>query len=205
MAERSAAGRLAGATGEIADASAETASLGSRVLAYLLDTVVLFFVALLFAIVAGSIVFISSNGGETNPSDGAFTALVVVILLTMPAWFLFSVAMFLKRGQSVGQYLMGIEITREDGGVPGNGQIVAYTLCLHPLMFNPILATIWAYAAFQSVIHESLVLLIVGIAMAFLGLVAPVASLLFMLTDGRRRGIHDRLAGMRVVKVLYAE
>ena len=69
---------------------------------------------------------------------------------------IFTLAMFWRRGQSVGQYLMGLEITRDDGGMPGNGQIAAYTLCLHPLIFNPIMAMIWAYAAYQSLIEESL-------------------------------------------------
>lgn len=199
------AGRLAAGGREDADDAAETAGLGPRLLAYFLDSVVLAAFALIFAIAAGAIVFFSSNGGETNPSDDAFTALVIVVLLTMPAWFLFTVALFWKRGQSIGQYLVGIEITRDDGKVPGNGQILAYAICLHPLIFHPIMAILWAYAAYQSLIQSSLLLLIAGMTMAFLSLLGPLASLVFALGDGRRRGVHDRLAGMRVVKVLYGE
>ena len=190
--------------GDSADDSAETAGLGPRLVAYLLDSVFLSLFALVFAIIGGAIVFFSSDGGESNPSDEAFSALVVVVLLTLPAWVFFTAAMFLRRGQSVGQYLMGLEITRDDGGMPGNAQVVAYTLCLHPLIFNPIMAIVWAYAAYQSVIEESLLLLIVGMTMAILCLVAPLASLVFAASDARRRGIHDRLAGMRVIKVLYS-
>jgi uncharacterized RDD family membrane protein YckC len=189
-----------------ADDAAETAGLGPRLVAYVLDSVVLAAFALIFAIAAGAIVFFSSDGGESNPSDEAFSALVIVILLTVPAWFLFTVGLFWKRGQSVGQYLMGIEVSRDDGKVPGNGQILAYAACLHPLVFHPIMALLWAYAAYQSlIVQSSLVLLIVGITMALLSLLGPVASLAFVLSDGRRRGIHDRLAGMRVIKVLYGE
>ena len=205
MAERSVAGRLAAGAGDDADDATETAGLGSRLLAYLLDSVVLAVFALVFAIIAGAIVFISSDGGENNPSDEAFSALVIVILATMPAWLLFTVSMFWRRGQSIGQYLMGLEITRDEGGVPGNGQIVAYGLCLHPLIFHPIMAVIWAYATYQSVLHSSLLLVIVGITMAMLCLLGPLASLVFAASDRRHRGIHDRLAGIRVIKVLFAE
>jgi uncharacterized RDD family membrane protein YckC len=206
MAERSVAGRLAAAGRDDADDAAETAGLGPRLLAYLLDSVVLAAFALVFAIIAGSIIFFSSNGGESNPSDEAFTALVVVVLLTMPAWLLFTLTLFWKRGQSIGQYLMGIEITRDDAKVPGNAQIAAYCVCLHPLVFHPIMALLWAYAAYQSlIVQSSLILLIVGITMAFLSVLGPLATLAFAITDKRRRGIHDRLAGMRVIKVLYGE
>ncbi len=205
MAERSVAGRLAAVGRDNADDAAETAGLGPRLAAYLLDSVVLSVFALIFAIAAGAIIFFSSDGGESNPSDDAFSALVVVILLTVPAWFLFTTALFWKRGQSIGQYLMGIEITRDDGKVPGNAQIAAYVFCLHPLLFHPIMAVLWAYAAYQSLIHSSLVLLIVGIAMAFISIIGPLATLAFVMTDRRRRGIHDRLAGMRVIKVLEGE
>jgi uncharacterized RDD family membrane protein YckC len=190
---------------ENADDAAETAGLGPRLAAYFLDSVVLGAFALIFAIAAGAIIYFSSDGGETNPSDRAFSALVIVILLTVPAWLAFTVALFWKRGQSIGQYLMGIEITRDDGKVPSNGQIFAYSICLHPLVFHPIMAILWAYAAYQSVLQSSLLLLIVGFTMAMLSLLGPLASLAFVLTDKRRRGIHDRLAGMRVIRVLYGE
>jgi uncharacterized RDD family membrane protein YckC len=205
MAERSVAGRLAAVGRDSADDSAETSGLGVRLFAYFLDSVLVSVFALVFAIIAGAIIFISSDGGQNDPSDEAFSALVVVVLATMPAWLLFAIAMFVRRGQSVGQYLMGLEITREDGSVPSSGEIVAYLLCLHPLLFNPVLAIIWAFAAYQSVFHSSVILLVGGIAMALLCIVAPLASLVFAAVDRHRRGVHDRLAGMRVIKVLYAE
>jgi len=205
MAERSVAGRLAAGGRDSPDDSAETAGLGARLVAYLLDSVFLSLFALVFAIIGGAVVFFSSDGGQTNPSDEAFSALVIVILLTIPAWLLFTLVMFWRRGQSVGHYLMGLEITRDDGGVPGNAQIVAYTLLLHPLLFNPIIAIIWAYAGYQSLIQESLLFLIISFTMAFICLLAPFLSLLFAGADGRRRGLHDRLAGMRLIKVLYSE
>lgn len=205
MAERSAASRLAAARGAIADDASGAAGLGSRLFAYLLDSVVLFGFTMVFATVAGLTIFISSDGGENNPSDDAFTALVVIVLATMPAWLLFTVGMFLRRGQSVGHYLTGLEITRDDRGVVSNAQVVAYCLVLHPLVFHPIMALLWAYAAYQSVIHSSLVFLLVAISMAVLCILAPLASLLFAASDRGRRGIHDRIAGVRVVRVADAE
>lgn len=205
MAERSAAHRLATVRGHSADDATETAGLGPRLFAYILDSVVLFGFTMVFVTIAGLIIFISSDGGDHNPSDRAFTALVIVMLAAMPAWLIFTIGWFLRRGQSVGQYLLCLEITRDEGGVPSNGQVVAYSLALHPLVFHPIMALLWGYASYQSVIHSSLIFLLVGISMGVLCVLAPFASLFFAASDRRRRGIHDRIAGMRVVKVIDAE
>lgn len=189
-----------------ADDAAETAGLGPRLLAYLIDSVVLLVFVMVFFIVAGLILLVSSDFGENNASDEAFLALVLVLLAAMPAWVLFTLAMFWWRGQSVGQYALGLEITREDGDRPDSGQVTAYALLLHPLVFHPILAGLWLYEVYQSVlVAESSILLVVGVAMAALCLLAPLASLAFAVSDRRRRGLHDRLAGIRLVTVTYAE
>lgn len=202
MAERSAASRLAASGRGRADETAQTAGLGPRLLAYLLDSVICFGFTMVFATIGGLVIFVSSGGGDRNPSDAAFSALVIVVLATVPAWLLFVAGMYLRRGQSPGQYVTGIEITRDDGGVVSSAQVIAYCLVLHPLVYHPILAGVWAYASYQSVMHSSLILLLGGITMTVLCIAAPLVSLLFVLTDGRRRGIHDRIAGVRVVKVL---
>ena len=200
------ASRLAAVAEDSTGDAAETAGLGPRLLAYLLDSVVLFGFTMVFATIAGSIIFISSSFGEENPSDGAFLALVVVLLATMPAWLLFTLALFWWRGQSVGQYLMGLEITRDDSGVPSNGQLAAYSVLLHPIVFHPIMAVLWLYEVYQSVVvAASSILLVAGLVMGVLCVLAPLASLLFAAADRRRRGLHDRLAGMRVVKVAFGE
>ena len=206
MAERSAASRLAAVEGDSADDAAETAGLGPRLIAYLLDSVVLFGFTMVFATISGLIVFISSDFGDENPSDGAFLAQVLVLLATMPAWLLFTLALFWRQGQSVGQYLMGLEITRDDPGVPSNGQITAYAVLLHPLIFHPVIATLWLYGVYQSIVlATSSVLLVAGLVMSALCILTPLASLVFAASDRRRRGLHDRLAGMRVIKVLNTE
>jgi uncharacterized RDD family membrane protein YckC len=208
MAERSAAQGLAAVGGEIADeaASAETAGLGARLLAYLLDTVVLFAMTMVFSTIAGLIILVSSDFGENDASDEAFLALVLVILACLPVWVLITMALFWWRGQSVGQYLMSIEITRDDGGVPSTGQIAAYTLLLHPLVFHPIVAALWMYVVYQSVILvESSILIVAAGVMATLCVLGPLTNLAFAAFDHRRRGVHDRLAGIRVVKVIYGE
>ena len=125
---RSAAGRLAAGAGDNADDATETAGLGPRLARvsprqrcscpysrWCLPSLP----------VQSS--FSAAMAARTIPAT-RHSPLSYCHSATMPAWFLFTVAMFWRRGQSVGQYLIGLEVTRDDGGVPSNGQIVAYWL-----------------------------------------------------------------------------
>jgi uncharacterized RDD family membrane protein YckC len=161
---------------------------------------------MVFAIVAGLIVFVSSNYGDRNPSDAAFLALVIVLLATMPSWLLLTFALLKRRGQTIGQYLFGLRVEREDRGQPTSGQLGAYLTALHPLVFHPGFAGLWGLLAYESVvIVTSSVMLYFSLTMVFLCLVAPVASLLFAAADRQRRGVHDRIAGLRVTMLEYDE
>ncbi len=203
MAERSAASEFAAIGGERADDAEGLvghADIGSRLLAYLVDSLVMFVFTMVFAIVAGLIVFVSSNYGSGNPSDGAFLALVIVLLATMPSWYVLTFALLKSRGQTIGHYLFGLHVLREDGAAPTTGQVGAYLAALHPLVFHPGFAGLWGLLAYESVvIVTSSVMLYFSLTMVFLCLVAPIATLVFVAVDRHRRGVHDRLAGLRLV------
>jgi uncharacterized RDD family membrane protein YckC len=199
MAEQAAARPLA--TSAAAN-RAGAAPFGTRLLAYLLDSVVLFGFTMLFASVAFINIFLRSESGRTRASDEVIWDSVILLVLTVPAWLLVSLLLTWRRGQTVGQYVAGLRLAREDGADPGIGQLALYWLALHPLLFHPLLGGFWllmAVVALSLQQHDAVLVLSLGIAI--LCLLAPIASLVFAMLDPERRAIHDRIAGIRVVRL----
>lgn len=181
----------------VARSDEDRAGLGARLVAYLLDSVVLFAFTTLFAALASLVILASSDFGAENPSDSAFSIFGIVLLATMPAWLLVNVLLLRRRGQTIGQYVMGLKVAMEDGSPPSARNLVVYWLALHPLFFHPMLAGFWLLLAFYALTSD--VMFIVSLALALLSLVAPLAALIFALVDPQHRALHDRLAGAKVV------
>jgi uncharacterized RDD family membrane protein YckC len=204
MAERLAAPGIAmesdATTGDATHA--DHAGAGARVLAYLIDSVVLFCFSIVFIVAAFLVLFLDSERGRDDISDGEGWAVVALLLVSLPAWVLFSVVLCLKRGQTLGQYVLGLTIVEEDGGPPRLRRLTAYWLYLHPLVFHPVISGVWLFLAWVLVAKTTNeVLVVIAGAMALLCFLLPVASLLFMLSDSQRRAIHDRLSGLRVQRM----
>ena len=175
------------------------AGLGSRLMAYALDSVFLFAFTMLFATVAFLNIYLGSDHGADNASDATIWRSVYMLLLTVPGWYLFNLALTSKRGQTVGQYVMGLRLASADGAPLTVKRLATYWLALHPLLFHPMLAGFWLLFAWVAIsISENDLLLILGLALAILCLLAPLASLAFAAFDRQHRGVHDRLAGVRV-------
>jgi uncharacterized RDD family membrane protein YckC len=196
MAERLAASAIRGRTSATTP-DAGRATLGPRVLAYLLDSLVLFVFWVLFGALAALVILSSSDFGEQNPSDRAFSIVPIVLLSMMPSWLLLNVLLIHRRGQTVGQYVVGLRVEMEDGSRPSLRQLAVYWLLLHPLLFHPLPALFWLVIVLASLGNNGIV--VVSLALALLSTLAPVASLLFALADPQHRALHDRLAGLRVV------
>lgn len=204
MAERLAAARSALGGGDDAENAAESsrAGLGVRLIAYLIDSIFLFGFTAVFATIAGLTVFVSSNFGNENPSDGAFLALVVILLAAMPSWITLNLLLLRFRSQTLGQYVLGLSVIREDGGPTAVRQLCFYFAALHPLGFHPIFALLWALVAWESVVlATSTVLFIASLVLGLLCIFGPLANLFFAALDGRSRGVHDRLAGLVLVRM----
>ncbi len=204
MAERIADSRFAANT----DASSlhapedEHAGLGQRCLAYAVDTVLLFGFSMAFGAAAFLVIFLGTDTGRSNITDGEEWGFVVLLLATFPAWFLFNLALMAKRGHTVGQYVMGLRVVDETGEQPKATRVAAYWVALHPLLYHPFLALPWGlFAALGVTFAGSGLLFVFALAMVFLCLVTPLITLIFVATDPRRRGIHDRLARMKVVRL----
>jgi uncharacterized RDD family membrane protein YckC len=175
----------------------EGAGFGARVLAYLLDSLVLFAFLMLFAAVALLNVFLGSDSGRGDLSDGTVNASIAILLTSVPAWALVNSVLILKRGQTLGQYIIGLRLESEAGDSLRPRRLLYYWLALHPLLFHPVFAALWLLLAYWNATMEAI--LIPCTALAILCLAAPFASLIFALADPQNRAMHDRLAGVRVV------
>ena len=184
------------------DTWSEPASLGSRLLAYGLDSVFLFAFTMLFATASFLNIYVHSDSGRDNASDGTIWLSVYMLLLTVPAWFLFNLVLTSRRAHTVGQYVFGLRLETMDQPPLTAKRLAAYWLALHPLLFHPILAGFWLLFAWVAIsLSESDLLFVLGLTLAFLSVLAPLAGLIFALLDRQHRAIHDRLAGVRVCRL----
>jgi uncharacterized RDD family membrane protein YckC len=198
MAERIAASRAAAAqAGPVADD--DRAALPARVLSYVLDSIVLFAFSMLFMALAGLNIFLRSDQGDSGISNADQWTTVAILAMAMPVWLLLNVAIMARKSCTVGQYIVGLQVQREDGGRPGSGRLLAYWLALHPLFFHPFFAGIWVLIAGLSLLSD--IAFIACLAMALLCIAAPFAALVFAAVDPQRRTIHDHLAGIKVVRL----
>jgi uncharacterized RDD family membrane protein YckC len=204
MAERIAGSRFAANTDapSLNVSEDEHAGLGQRCLAYAIDTVLLFGFSMAFGAAAFLVIFLGTDTGRSNITDNEEWGFVVLLLATFPAWFLFNLALVSKRGYTVGQYVMGLRVQDENGERPRPGRTALYWVALHPLLFHPFLAVPWGlFATLGVTFAGSGLVFVLALAMVFLCLVTPLFTLIFVATDPHRRGIHDRLARMKVVQL----
>lgn len=184
------------------ETASQPAGLGSRLMAYVLDSVFLFAFAMLFVTASFLNIFLSSDSGRDNAGDGTIWLSVYILLLTVPAWGLFNWALTSRKAHTVGQYVLGLRLTSADEARLTPKRLAAYWLALHPLLFHPMLAGFWLLFAWVGIsISESDALLVFGLALAIICILAPLASLAFAAFDRQHRGVHDRLAGVRVCKL----
>lgn len=202
MAERLAVPRRAGDSRARAAPGSAPAGLGVRILAYAVDSVVLFAFASAVSAVAFLNILLHSDAGRVTASDRAIWSSAVVLLATVPAWGLLNLLLTARRGQTVGQYMFGLRLQREEGGEPGLARLLLYWLALHPLLYHPMLAGFWVLLAYVSIaLSHAMAVAVACTAIGLLSLLAPLASLVMAAGDPERRGIHDRIAGMTVTRV----
>jgi len=191
-------------TDATAGVASEQANAGAsaRVLAYLIDSVVLFCFLIVFLLAATLVLFLDSDQGRDQITDAEAWAFVGILTASVPAWLLAGWAVYVRLGQTVGQYVMGLRVQNEDGSPPQKRRLLLYWLALHPLLYHPFFCGVWFLLAYVGVsLAESDVLFVLGTAMGLLSFVAPPVGLVFMLSDPQRRTIHDRLTGLRVQRL----
>ena len=176
------------------------ASLEARLVAFVVDSVVLLSFILVLLAVAGLQLLIASDFGKEDPPDYSFYAILAIVMAVIPLWLAFNVVLCRWRGQTVGKYVADIRVVRSDGRPLGLWTSLVRFLLLHPLLFHPFLALLWLLtAAVTTSVTLSAVVLVVTLALVFLSLAAPFLAAGSVLLDGRRRALHDRVAGTTVV------
>lgn len=178
------------------------AGLGLRSFAFFLDSVVLLAFTLAFAAAALlNIYFRSDNGRGTAPDSANWTA-VAILVLTVPAWLALNLLLGARRGQSVGHYVLGLQIVREDGSDAETSRHLLRLVGLNPLVFHPFLAVSWALLAFMALsIAGNATLLVFAGALCALSVVAPLVAVVAAALDRGRRALHDRIAGTVVIRL----
>ncbi len=98
------------------------ASFETRLVAFVLDMIVLFSVFLLFIAIAGLQLLLRSDFGDVDPPDSAFYLAAIIILIYFFLFFpLYFLALWVWRGQTVGKMAMVIKVVRRDGRPLGVG------------------------------------------------------------------------------------
>jgi uncharacterized RDD family membrane protein YckC len=181
-------------------AALRRARLEARLVAFVVDSVVLLSFTLVLLAVAGLQLLIASDFGEKDPPGSSFYAVLAIVMAVIPLWLAFNVVLCRWRGQTVGKYVADIKIVRQDGRPLGVRTSLVRFLPLHPLLFHPFLALLWLLtAAVATSVTLSAAVLVVTLALVFLSLAAPFLATGSVLLDGRRRALHDRVAGTTVV------
>lgn len=183
--------------------SQTTATLGARIAAYLIDSIVLLAVLLIFFVIGGAVLLFTSDLGKEDPPDAAFSAFIA-ILIGGPIlfWSLLNLALTRWRAQTAGMYVAGIITTSDEGDVRAPRRVLLRWFGMHPTLYHPLFVPVWSLlAAYATSVTLSRSVLIVTLALVLLCLVVPIAGLAAMALDGERRGIHDRIARTRVVPV----
>ena len=182
------------------------ARLEARLVAFVVDSVVLLSFVLIFLAVAGLQLLITSDFGDEDPPNSSFYAILAIAMAVIPLWLAFNVVLCRRRGQTVGKYVADIKVVRDDGRPLDLRTSLVRFLLLHPLLFHPFLALPWLLtAAVATSVTINAVVLVVTLALVFLSLAGPILAAGSVLLDGRRRALHDRVAGTTVVPASSAE
>ncbi|KPK21586.1 MAG: hypothetical protein AMJ76_02285 [Dehalococcoidia bacterium SM23_28_1] len=123
------------------------ASFETRLVAFVLDVIVLSAVLALFFAVAFLQILIRTDFGEKDTPDSAVWAAAIILaiycFLFLPLYF---VGLWVRRGQTVGQVAMAIKVVRRDGRRMGlaRATVRAGGLNLLPLVFGASLLALLA-------------------------------------------------------------
>src|SRR5690606_24855556 len=96
----------------------DQAGLAQRCLAYAVDSVLLFGFSMAFSAAAFLVIFVGSDTGRNNITDDQEWGFVALLLATFPAWLVFNLGLMIRRGHTVGQYVLGLRAVDEAGNKP---------------------------------------------------------------------------------------
>ena len=176
------------------------ASFETRLVAFVLDVIVLLAVFALFFAVAFLQILVRTDFGETDTPDSAVWAAAIILaaycFLFLPLYF---TGLWAWRGQTVGQMAMVIRVVRRDGSPvgPARAALRVGGLNLLPPIFVASLLALPAAGASEDV----LIALILVLALAAVVLIViQVVGFLMIPFDPQRQALHDRVADTIMVE-----
>lgn len=176
------------------------AGLQARLVAFIFDTVILVAFLALFGMIAMFQLLVRSNFGDSDPPNAAFYAAIGIVAAVIPFWVLFNVWLLSWRGQTVGKYIVGIRIARSDGGRLGSFRALLRMFLLNPLLFHPALVIPWTLLVVLSTQQtRNAVVLFTTATVLVLSVLATPVALVTVLSDRKRRALHDRIVDTLVV------
>ncbi|MBI1884940.1 MAG: RDD family protein [Chloroflexi bacterium] len=122
------------------------ASLELRLVAFILDIIIVASFLMLFAAAAGLLILLRTGFGEKDASDATVNAAILIVL----SWFafvpLYYIGLWALRGQTVGKMAVKIKVIRSDGGPLGPGhavvRFVGYVVSTLPVFLGFLVATV---------------------------------------------------------------
>jgi len=176
------------------------ASFETRLVAFVLDLVVLFSVFALFFAVAFFQVLLRTDFGEKDTPDSAVWAAAILLaiycFLLLPLYF---IGLWAWRGQTVGQMAMAIKVIGRDGrpiGLTRAAVRVGGLNFLPPIFLVSVVSLLAAGTGEDALVTLIWVLGIVGLVLVAI----QVLGFLMIPFDRQRRALHDRLADTLVVE-----
>ncbi|MPZ24123.1 MAG: hypothetical protein GEU28_11410 [Dehalococcoidia bacterium] len=191
----------AGARHSLAQSSLHYASFESRVIAYLLDLVVLLGIFLLLVAICLLPLVLATDSGEEDLPDWAIWTVIPIVPAFILSTMFYFVGFWVGAGQTIGQMITAIRVVRRDGYPVGFSRAFLRYLALSIPTIFVLLAvfTLWASVVLFDLFDSSAGQLLVSIVVFALVAAVGLAGFLMSLFDRERRTLHDLLAGTVVV------
>jgi uncharacterized RDD family membrane protein YckC len=179
----------------------QAAHLRARIGGYVVDMVIFGALVMIMTVLAGFILLASIDWGTQDPTDPQLYMFLAIIGLGIPiVWIVLNLGLLFRRGQTGGQYVAALRMTKEDGATIGPREALTWFFCFNPLLFSWPMTFIAGFPLVTviSLISSSLTIVVFGVVVT-LCVVCPVIALLSAAIDRNNRALHDRVAGVIAV------
>lgn len=180
-----------------ADAAPLTAGMRARIGGYVVDMIIFAAIAMVIIVFAGFLLLATTDWAKKDPSDPQFYLFLGIIGIATPlVWTLLNVTLLATRGQTGGQYVAGLRLTREDGSRLHLRDAAAWWFFFNPLLFSWPMAGVVGFplAAIIAIVLSRLTIVVFGVLM-IVCIASPLIALASALFDAQNRALHDRLIG----------
>ena len=179
------------------DVAPAVAGMRARIGGYVVDIIIFAAIAMVIIVFAGFLLLATTDWAKKDPSDAQFELFLGIIGIGTPlVWTLLNIALLAARGQTGGQYVAGLRLSREDGTPLSLRDVAAWWFCFNPLLFSWPMALVVGLPL-AAVIATALgrVTIVVFGVLVILCLASPLIALASAIVDLQNRALHDRLAG----------